>query len=164
MEIAPPDRHQDLRARQGGRSRGDSIMQLLLEHVQKGKTFALWAKYELLGQEETLVEQYNIRQVILVEGNPQAEWSRARKMAGALALVYLAGIFWAVSQGGNDIQALLAALPPAILVFAVAVFVIRYKIRETIKVGDILNGRHFACRSIITLLEKERQLSDGPKV
>lgn len=136
-------------------------MQLLLEHVQKGKTFALWAKYELLGQEEKLVEQYNIRQVILVEGNPQAEWSRARKMAGALAvLVYLAGIFWAVSQGGNDIQALLAALPLAILVFAVAVFVIRYKIRETIKVGDILNGRHFACRSIITLLEKERQLSE----
>src|SRR5512132_1172686 len=96
-------------------------------------------KYELLGQEETLAEQYNIRQLILVEGNPQAEWSRARKMAGALAvLVYLAGIFWAVSQGGNDIQALLAALPLAILVFAVALFFIRYKIRETIKVGDIL--------------------------
>jgi hypothetical protein len=30
-------------------------MQLLLEHVQKGKTFTLWAKYELLGQEEKLV-------------------------------------------------------------------------------------------------------------
>ena len=82
-------------------------------------------------------------------------------MAGAIAIfVYLAGIFWAVSQGGNDIQALLAALPLAILVFAVAVFVIRYEIRETIKVGDIINGRHFACRSIITLLEKERQISE----
>ena len=82
-------------------------------------------------------------------------------MAGALAIVvYLAGIFWAASQGGNDIQALLAALPLAILVFAVAVFAIRYKIRETIKVGDILNGRHFACRSIITLLEKKQQISE----
>src|SRR5512134_1503494 len=86
MEIAPPDRHQDLRACQGGRSRGDSIMQFLLEHVQKGKTFALWARYELLGQEEKLVEQYNIRQVILVDGNPREEWSRARKMAGSLAI------------------------------------------------------------------------------
>ena len=136
-------------------------MQLLLEHAQKGKVFSLWAKYELLGQEQKLVDQYNIRQVILVEGNPQAEWSRARKMAGALAIfVYLAGLFWAASQGGNDIQALLAALPLALLVFAVAVFVIRYKIRETIKVGDILNGRHFACRSIITLLEKKQQISE----
>jgi hypothetical protein len=136
-------------------------MQLLMEHSQKGKVFRLWITYELSEPELSLVERYNIRQVILVEGNPQAEWSRARKMAGALAvLVYLAGIFWAVSQGGNDIQALLAALPLAILVFAVAVFVIRYKIRETIKVGDILNGRHFACRSIITLLEKRQQLTD----
>jgi hypothetical protein len=136
-------------------------MQLLLEHAQKGKVFSLWAKYELLEQEQKLVEQYNIRQVILVEGDPQAEWSRARRMAGALAIVvYIAGIFWAASQRVNDIQALLAALPLAILVFAVSVFVIRYKIRETIKVGDILNGRHFACRSIITLLEKKAQLTE----
>ncbi len=136
-------------------------MQLLLEHAQKGKTFSLWAKYELPGEEEKLVERYNIIGVVLVEGNPQEEWSRARKMAGALAiLVYVAGIFWAVSQGGNDIQALLAALPLAILIFAVAVFVIRYRIRETIKVGDMLTGRHFSCRSIITLLEKKQKISE----
>lgn len=136
-------------------------MQLLLEHAQKGKVFSLWAKYELLEQEQKLVEQYNIRQVILVEGNPREEWSRARRMAGALAIVvYIAGVFLAASQGGNGIQAFLAPLPLTILVFAVAVFVIRYKIRETIKVGDILSGRHFACRSIVTLLEKERQLSE----
>ena len=64
------------------------------------------------------------------------------------------------AKAATTIQALLAALPLAILVFAVAVFVIRYKIRETIKVGDILNGRHFACRSIITLLEKKQQISE----
>jgi hypothetical protein len=54
----------------------------------------------------------------------------------------------------------LGAAPLALLVFAVAVFVIRYKIRETINVGDILNGRHFACRSIITLLNKEDELGN----
>jgi hypothetical protein len=82
-------------------------------------------------------------------------------MAGGLAIfVYIAGMFWAVSQGGNDIQALLAALPLAILVFAVAVFVIRYRIRETIKVGDMLTGRHFSCRNIITLLEKKQKISE----
>lgn len=136
-------------------------MQLLLEHAQKGKVFSLWAKYELLGEEEKLVDQYNIRSVVLVEGNPREEWSRARKMAGALAvIVYIAGVFWAASQRVSDFQALLGAVPLAVLVFAVAVFVIRYKIRETIKVGDILNGRHFACRSIITLLERKRQISE----
>jgi hypothetical protein len=82
-------------------------------------------------------------------------------MAGALAIiVYIAGIFWGVSQGGNDIQAILGAVPLAILVFAVAVFVIRHAIRETVKVVDILNGRHFSCRSIVTLLEKKQQISE----
>jgi hypothetical protein len=53
-------------------------MQLLLEHSQKG---SLWAKYELLGQEQALVDRYNIRSVVLVEGNPRQERDRAMKMA-----------------------------------------------------------------------------------
>jgi hypothetical protein len=66
----------------------------------------------------------------------------------ALAIiVYIAGIFWAASQGLSDFRALLGAAPLAVLVFAVAVFIIRYRIRETINVRDILNGRHFPCRS-----------------
>lgn len=136
-------------------------MQVLLQRLQKGKVFSLWMKYELAKHEEELVDNYNIRKVILVEGNPREEWRRARKMAGALAVVvYIAGLFWAVSQRANEFQALLGAAPLALLVFAVAVFVIRYKIRETINVGDILNGRHFACRSIITLLNKEDELGN----
>jgi hypothetical protein len=135
-------------------------MQVLLQGVQKGKVFSLWMKYELAENEEELVDRYDIRKVILVEGNPREEWSPARKMAGALAIiVYIAGIFWAASQGLSDFRALLGAVPLAVLVFAVAVLIIRYKIRETINVGDILNGRHFACRSIITLLNKEDKFS-----
>jgi hypothetical protein len=136
-------------------------MQVLLQRVQKGKVFSLWMKYELAKDEEELIDRYDIRKVILVEGNPREEWSRARRMAGALAIiVYIAGVFWAASQRANDFQALLGAIPLAVLVFAVAVFVIRYKIRETINVRDILNGRHFACRSIITLLNKEEELGN----
>jgi hypothetical protein len=91
-------------------------MQVLLQRLQKGKVFSLWMKYELAKHEEELVDNYNI---ILVEGNPREEWRRARKMAGALAVVvYIAGLFWAVSQRANEFQALLGAAPLALLVFA----------------------------------------------
>ena len=62
-------------------------MQLLLEHSQKGKVFSLWVKYELLAQEHNLVDKYNVRKVVLVEGNPRQERERAMKLAGALAVV-----------------------------------------------------------------------------
>jgi hypothetical protein len=136
-------------------------MQLLLQRLQKGKVFSLWIKYELEKHEQELIDKYNIRKVLLVEGNPREEWSRARRMAGMLAIVvYIAGVIWGVSQRAGDIQALLGAVPLALIVFAVAAFAIRQNIRETINVGDILNGRHFACRSIITLLNKEDELGN----
>ena len=47
------------------------------------------------------------------------------------------------------------------LIALVGGWIVIYKrIRETITVEDILNGRHFACRSIITLLNKKQQISE----
>ena len=62
-------------------------MQLLLQHAQKGRVFSLWVKYELLAQEHNLVDKYNVRKVVLVEGNPRQDRERAMKLAGALAVV-----------------------------------------------------------------------------
>jgi hypothetical protein len=59
-------------------------MQLLMEHSQKGKVFRLWITYELSEPELSLVERYNIRQVILVEGNRQAEWTGRARWQGRL--------------------------------------------------------------------------------
>jgi hypothetical protein len=128
-------------------------MQLLLEHAQKGKVFSLWAKYELMGQEQKLVEQYNIRDVVLVEGNPRQERERAMKLAGALSVVVFLLGFAAFGQP-------VAGITLALIAFPIAWIVIYNHIRETIRVEDILNGRHFACRSILTLLEKKQQISE----
>jgi hypothetical protein len=52
----------------------------------------------------------------------------------------------------------LAAISWGIPAFVIACPVIYSRIKETIRVEDVLNGRHFACRTIITLLNKEDEL------
>jgi hypothetical protein len=128
-------------------------MQLLLEHSQKGKVFSLWVKYELLAQEHNLVDTYNVRKVVLVEGNPRQERERAMKLAGALAVVVFLLGFAAFGQP-------VAGITLALVAFPIGWIVIYNHIRETIRLEDALNGRHFACRSIITLLEKKQQMSE----
>ena len=80
------------------------MINLVMEHSQRGNVFALWAKYELLGQDEKLVEQYNIRKYVLVEGDVRHDRERASKLAAALAvgvfcsrLLLLSGLCWQYS-------------------------------------------------------------------
>src|SRR5512132_2499619 len=86
-------------------------MQLLLEHSQKGKVFSLWVKYELLAQEHNLVDKYNVRKVVFVEGNPSQERERAMKLAiGLSVVVFLLG-FAAFGQPVAGITVALIAFP-----------------------------------------------------
>ena len=73
-------------------------------------------------------------------------------MAGALAVVVV--VLTLAFSGACS------AVPLALIALVVGWIVIYKRIRETITVEDILNGRHFACRSIITLLEKKQQISE----
>jgi tetratricopeptide (TPR) repeat protein len=45
-------------------------------------------------------------------------------------------------------------------VFAVGSFVIYQNIREQIRVRDILNGRFFACKSVVALIAKEQNIAE----
>lgn len=128
-------------------------MQLLLEHTQRGKVFRLWAKYELLGEEEKLVGRYDIRKFILVEGNPRQERERALKMAAALAVVV--GLI-AIPFFGTPLAAISWGIPTFVIAWPVTYM----RIKETIRVRDMLDGRHFSCRSITTLLQKEDQIGE----
>jgi hypothetical protein len=130
-------------------------MQVLLERLQKGRNFSLWMKYELSEHEEELITKYHVRNYLLVEGNPKEEQSRALKLAGALAVL----AFLLVSGPGG----IGAGLGAAFWTFVLGWIGIYYSIRERIKVRDILNGRHFACRSIVTLLNKENELGELAK-
>ena len=48
----------------------------------------------------------------------------------------------------------------ALLLYGIAVWAIYNQIREQIKISDIIEGRDFACRSVLALLEKEEMLLD----
>jgi hypothetical protein len=126
-------------------------MQVLLERLQNGKVFSLWMKYELARHEEELIDKYNIRRTILVEGNPRQEKERAGKMAAVLAVLVGVGAMPFLRVPGP-------AIALGIITLIVGWIGIYNYIRETVRVNDILNGRHFACRSIFTLLNKEEEL------
>jgi hypothetical protein len=119
--------------------------------LQKGKVFSLWMKYELAKHEEELINKYNIRRTILVEGNPRQEKERAGKMAAVLAVLVGVGAMPFLRVPGP-------AIALGIITLIVGWIAIYNYIRETVRVNDILNGRHFACRSIFTLLNKEEEL------
>jgi hypothetical protein len=127
-------------------------MQLLLEHSQHGGVFRLWAKYELMEAENNLVERYGIKRFILVEGDVRRDRERALKLAGALAVVaFLIGF----ALNGPP-----AGVALALVTFVIGAIAIYNNIRETLKVEDIISGRTFSCRSIVTLLEKKRQIGE----
>jgi hypothetical protein len=136
-------------------------MQLLLEHSQKSKVFSLCGQNMSFWARNRRSLTGTTRSVVLVEGNPRQERDRAMKMAiGLSVVIFLLGFVGSRSLGFVGSGQALAGIPLALLAFPIGWIVIYHQIRETIKVGDILIGRHFACRSIITLLEKKQQISD----
>jgi hypothetical protein len=130
-------------------------MQLLLKRSQKAGVggrikFDLWAKFELTAEEQALIDKYQVRNAILDEGNTRRDLIRAFKYAigvGILALILLDGVGVSLSPG------------LMVLGFAALTYAIYQQIREQIRVSDILTGRTFTCRSVLTLMEKERTIT-----
>jgi hypothetical protein len=95
-----------------------------------------------------------VRKAILSEGNPQRDLIRAAKYGAGLGLL-IAILAYPVLGVGPGTSLLLG-----VLAFVGATYVIYQQIREEIRVSDILTGRSFACRSVITLIEKERTITE----
>ncbi len=128
-------------------------MNLLLRRSQaQGVTgrpmFNLWAKADLLPEEEALLAKYReVRNTVLLDGDPTKGLRPALYLALPIAAV--AALIVAPEFG----------LWPAALVFLVAFFggayVIYEHLREPVYVRDLLNGRYFRCRSVTELMDKE---------
>ena len=134
-------------------------MQLLLKRAQYSDglgfvRFKLWAKFELTGEEDELLTRYHARKAVLSEGDPQRDLIRSAKYAAGLAL--LAFVLLYAVQGTGLGRSLLIGLAA----FAELTYCIYQQIREEIRVSDIIAGRHFACRSVLTLIEKERTVTE----
>lgn len=132
-------------------------MQLLLSRKQSphwmgGVKFDLWARFELTEEEDALIKKYQVRNAIVSLGNTRRDMRIAALCALPIpVIVYL--IFGGI-YGGAGVLFL------ALLFYAVAAYAIYNQIREQIKISDIIEGRDFACRSVLMLLEKEEMLLD----
>jgi hypothetical protein len=110
--------------------------------------FDLWAKFEITPVEEDLILKYRVRNAILSEGDMRRDLFRALRYA---ALATAAVVLFAMITGMFPS----VVLGLGILAYPVSTFIIYHQIREEIRVSDILDGRPFACRSVVTLMEKE---------
>jgi hypothetical protein len=110
--------------------------------------FDLWAKFELTLEEEALIDKYRVRKHILVEGKPLQRWK------AAIFGIIIAGVIAAIVH--NFLGAQLITL----LVFVGSAFLLYHQFREEIRVSDILDGRHFACRSVVKLMAQEQEVTE----
>src|SRR5205823_125558 len=132
-------------------------MQLLIQRGQ-GKTillrrpnFRLWAKFELNPEEAALINKYQVHDHILVEGIP----GQLRK---AMIISGMVGMFgWGLIAAKARFE---EGILIAILVFVIGSLVIYDNIREQILVRDILNGRFFKCKSVVSLMAKEQNIAE----
>ncbi len=128
-------------------------MNLLLSRGQaQGATgrpvFNLWAKAELLPEEEALLAKYrDVRNAVLLDGDA----TRALKLAAYIALPLAAAVALFVLA---NVSAGTAAVT-FLFAFGLAAYLIYEQLREQVYIRDLLNGRAFKCRSVTELMEKE---------
>ena len=137
-------------------------MDILFQRSQKnsGKYFNLRAKVELDKEEQGLVRRYKFDQTVLVHVIQPGLMRRALTLAAILffliysffffGLHYQMGIYIRISSLMN----ILLALGGSILISAIYYD----NQRETIYVKDLIYGRHFKCRSVVALAQKEAYL------
>jgi hypothetical protein len=128
-------------------------MQLLIQHGQRDSimspVFHLWAKFELKEEELALLNKYKMHKAIITEGNTRRDVIKSTIYGTLLAMV----VYLFISFFANNVSVLLLVLGIPILTY-----LIYNRIRERIKINDIINGRSFSCHSISTLMEKEQAI------
>ena len=143
-------------------------MQLLLSrsqhHAFRGMVFDLWAQFELTDEEKELINKYRVKNAVVTPGNTRRDLLKALVPAILITVVFYILLMWFVSQTGSanfpsqHAEGFDIAIPLGVSVFLIAEYLIYHHIREQIRIVDIINGRKFTCRSIISLLEKEEML------
>lgn len=130
-------------------------MKVLLRRKQtpgrfRAVRFKLWAKLEIDGDEQAVIDRYDIDEAILIYSY-QENRVRNSVLLGAAAAVF---IFFLVGAGFGRIPGSYAATGAFV---AVTWFFLDWW-RETIYVKDLLHGRYFRCKSIEELVRKEHRL------
>jgi hypothetical protein len=132
-------------------------MQLLLSRKQSphwtgGMQFSLWARFKLTAEEDALIRKYQVRNAIVSLGNTRRDIRLAALYA--LPVPLLVFLIFSNVYGFGGVWFI------TLVLYGAAVWAIYNQIREQIKISDIIEGRDFACRSVLLLLEKEEMLLD----
>ena len=122
-------------------------MQLVMRRhrLEKG----LWYKFKinarmvLDAEESGLLTKYRLEKVILTPGNVARDLRRAVGIAAVLTIM----LYSFRGFGG-----------PLLLAFVVLTFLAYHQIREEVRVNDLINGRDFKARSLLSLLQKEHAI------
>ena len=131
-------------------------MQLLFEREQvsgaRAPKFKLKAKIDLDEMEQKIVAHYRLDKAMLIDKfEPFLMKITAYIVAGVFLFSF--GVFY-------SINGLKAGFVFGLLCAAGAGWYIWNKYRETIFVSDLIQGRHFQCRSVVDLAKKEAYLSN----
>jgi hypothetical protein len=134
-------------------------MQLLIRRGQTegmlSPVFQLWARFELKEEELALLNKYKMGGAIITEGNTKHDLIKALIYGLILALLVSLIIGFLPVR----LPIIVTFILPLIL-FPLFAYFIYEKIREQIKVNDILDGRSFNCNSIGVLMEKEEKITE----
>lgn len=127
-------------------------MKILMRRAQTpgrffGVTFKLWAKLELAGDEQKIIDRYDFDRawLIIVDQPYRFRNSLVLGLLAAVSLFFLVAANFGRTYGSF---ASIAAL------IGVTWFWMDYW-RETIYVKDLLHGRNFRCKSIVALVQRE---------
>lgn len=149
-------------------------MELLFKRKQtsegmRGVRFKLWAKLELDEEELRMIDHYRLDHAILIEGDESEliKWSIVIGVAAWLLFGSTIGLVMTFAVGF-----VLAAILSLCVGIGAGFWWFNEK-RETIMVNDLIQGRHFKCKSVIELAKKEawlqgtvaafRQVMEGSK-
>ena len=140
-------------------------MQLLYQREQVRNSwgyirFKLWAKVELEEEERKLINKYSMNEAILINV-PQPGLMRQAFLVGILVFILIFCFFFFGIHYQMQIYVRVYPVMNALwsLAGAIVISMIYYhNKRETIYVKDLIHGRYFKCKSIISLARREAYL------
>ena len=134
----------------------ESKMQLLYNREQvsgaRAPKFKLMAKIELEEQERSIMAHYRLDKTLLIR---QSDPELLKQTAMVVAAAFFVGLAVFIALLGWTFGILLA-----LAAAAGGGWFYWDKNREYIYVRDLLQGRHFTCRSVVDLAKKEAFLND----
>lgn len=139
-------------------------MRLLIQRRQKSTPFGrirfyLSTRLELDEEERKLVAKYDVRDAIVFLGDLRRDVIRAAVGAVLLTAAVVIAMFVLITFSGRILGLSMDVTVQFLLAIFVVLWIVVYrKIKETVTIADLINGRAFKCRSVFDIQDVEKLL------